>query len=150
MICIQDRGEYMLDKLNCSIKENKIITNEMFKNKDFDKLLDLRDESVFDDAWIKAYNDLEQLKDKTLDNSLINQIRKEIFLKTYDITQSSEIAECISDDFELIIKAYSIDYNNEWLNAMVICYIEDVFPCGKLGKTNLKISEVICQLLSKG
>jgi len=139
----------MLEELYCLIKENKLIKKEMFKNNDFDKLLDLRDESVFDEAWIKAYNDLEQLKNKILDINLINQIRKEIYLKTYDITQSSELAECVSDDFDLIVKAYIIDYNNEWLNAIIICYIEDVFPCGKLEKTKLRIDELIYKLLSK-
>ena len=39
-----------------------------------------------------------------------------------------DLAACISDDFELILKALDVDYKNRWLNGMMIMYLDDRFP----------------------
>ena len=57
-----------------------------------------------------------------------------------NLSNSSDIASCVSDDFEIICKAYLCEYNDIWLNALIMSYARGEFPCGKLqiGKYNIK------------
>ena len=49
----------MLNLLLNKVKSKKIITPDMFIDKDIFKLLDLRDEIAFDSAWMTAFYKVE-------------------------------------------------------------------------------------------
>ena len=122
----------MLKILLEKIKDNKIITNELFEDYDIDEVLDLRDNKNFDLEWCRVYNEIEDLNIKEEDLIIINDIRKNVYLKVCDITKECEIASYISDDFELISKAYIRGINDSWLNMVISLYVNDIIPFGKL------------------
>lgn len=105
---------------------------ELFKEKDIDELLDLRDVKEFDKRWMEVYKHLELLRDEIKDRKLIDDIRKEAFFKANSLSNSSEFAGYVSDDFELISEALEIGYNNKWLNGLFNCYLSNKFPCGQI------------------
>ncbi len=100
--------------------------------KNIDELLDLRDEDKFDKKWVDVYHQIENQKDKIKNKKLIDDIRKEAFLKAYSLFKSSDLASYVSDDFELISKALEIGYHNKWLNGLFQCYLSNIFPCGEI------------------
>lgn len=71
-----------------------------------DELLDMRDDKVFDGEWIKRYNELNNNNFTDVEKKEINVIREKSFLMAYSISESSDIASCVSDDMEIICKAY--------------------------------------------
>lgn len=132
----------MINKLYRMINEKQIITEEMFKNKDLNKLLDLRDSSEFDDEWVRVNDDIALKVKEPNCKELIDHICEECYKKAYEISKNDEIAECISDDFELIAKAIVLQHDDNWLNKLMECYFNGVFPCGILEKSKISLTEI--------
>ena len=130
----------MLDKLKNKIVCNQVIKVDFFENCDIDDLLDMRDEDEIDCEWMRVYNYLNNIEIEDYEQEKINDIREKSFLMAYNLSNSSDIASCVSDDFEIICKAYLCEYNDIWLNALIMSYARGEFPCGKLqtGKYNIK------------
>lgn len=130
----------MLDKLRNKIVNNQIIKVDFFENFDIDDLLDMRDEGEFDCEWIRVYNFLNNIEIEEHEQEKINEIRELSYLMAYNLSNSSDIASCVSDDFEIICKAYLCEYDDIWLNALIMSYARGEFPCGKLqtGRYNIK------------
>ena len=136
----------MLDRLLIEIESDKIISDTLFENCDIDELLDMRDDEEFDSEWIRVYNILNKAKIENYEKKKIDNIREKSFLKVYDLLQSSDIASCVSDDFEIICKAYIICYDDVWINSLIMSYINEKFPCGRLERTTYNIKECINKL----
>lgn len=133
----------MIDKLIIKIRTNSIIEKGYFDDYDIDELLDMRDDEEFDLEWIRIYDILNQIKVGENEQKIIDTIREESFLMAYNLFGSSDIASCISDDFEIICKAYIVQYNDIWLNSLIMSYVNGRFPCGKLKIINYTIKECI-------
>lgn len=136
----------MLDRMLIEIESNRIIRDALFKDCDIDELLDMRDDKEFDSEWIRVYNVLNKAKIEHYEKKKIDQIREKSFLKVYDLLQSSDIASCVSDDFEIICKAYVTCYDDVWIHSLIMSYINGKFPCGRLERTNYNIKECINKL----
>lgn len=102
----------MLDRMLIEIESNRTIYDALFKDCDIDELLDMRDDKEFDSEWIRVYHVLNIAKIEHYEKKKIDQIREKSFLKVYNLLQSSEIASCVSDDFEIICKADVTCYDN--------------------------------------
>ena len=139
----------MLDKLKKKIENNQIIQVSFFENNDVDELLDMRDEMEFDSEWMRVYNFLNEMSIRECEKNKINDIREKTFLMAYTLSNSSDIASCVSDDLEIICKAYILEYNDDWLNSLIMSYARGEFPCGKLKKTEWTIKECVHNLLSE-
>ncbi|MCB2362503.1 hypothetical protein [Clostridium estertheticum] len=134
----------MVDKLYELLIKEQIINEQLF-DQDYDILLDLRDEEMFDDEWIRVYNELEILKKQINEREIskINQIREKSFMLAYNSTKSSDLASCVSDDFELIAIALCVNYNNNWLNALANQYVLKKFPYGQLIEISNQLNEIL-------
>ena len=139
----------MLHKLLEKIKNNCIITKQLFEDYNLGDVLNLRDNDIFDSKWVELYNSLEKLEVSNDSLKLINEIKKEIFIKVCNISEDSELASYISDDFELICKAYIFNINNNWLNSIIYLYANNIIPCGNIDVIESNIKEVLNQLLNK-
>lgn len=131
----------MVNLLLKNIKKGKIINNRIFYNCDFDELLDLRDEECFDSEWMRVYNLLNNMVVDKSYYQIIDEIRKETYLRAYKESNSSDIASCVSDDFELIVKAYILNVDDQWLNSIIMLYAKSIFPCGNIILNNLSIDD---------
>lgn len=112
--------------------DNNNFFQDSMKNIDLDELLDLRDVEVFESEWIRVYDNLAEVVLETNQKKEVDEIRKLSFIKAYNMFESSDIAACISDDFELICKAYISGYEDNWLNSLIMSYVRGEFPCGEL------------------
>lgn len=74
---------------------------------------------------------MEQLEHKIQGLELIDKIREEAFRKTYRLTEESDLAGYVSDDFELFSKAIEWNDYNEWFNGLFERYVLGNFPCGE-------------------
>lgn len=133
----------MLGKLKVKIEANQIIQQGYFDEYNLDELLDMRDDEEFDSEWLRVYETLNQVEVEQNEQQTIDAIREMSFLMAYSLSESSDIASCVSDDFEIICKAYILDYNDPWLNALIISYARGEFPCGKLNMINYSVKECI-------
>lgn len=138
----------MLDEMKEKIKNNQIINMTFFKDCDVDELLDMRDDDEFDLEWMRIYNVLDEINIKDSEKQIIDSIRENSFLRVYDLTKSSDVASCVSDDFEIICKACICNYNDKWLNSLIMSYAKKKFPCGKLEMTECSLIDAINYLLN--
>jgi hypothetical protein len=127
----------MLESLKALILADNFINHRVLNGQDFNNLLDLRDESNFEVEWLRVSDEMEE-KQKVQEivsdmKELIETIRELAFKRTYSLTQNSEIAEYVSDDFDLIATALALDYKDNWLNALMLLYQNGQFPfpCSK-------------------
>lgn len=140
----------MLDMLKEKIDNNHIFTHSYVKEHSVDTLLDMRDNKEFESEWMRVYNDLSEVEVDEHDYNEIDTICQKCFLKIYNLYASSEMAGCVSDDFEIICKAYLSGYDDIWLNSLIMAYIKGKFPCGNIEKTNNNIKTCIDILLNQG
>ena len=131
----------MFKKLINNIKDNKIFDKAYLQDIDTSEFSDMRDEEEFDDEWMRVfeYFDNVLLEEKYLPE--INKVRECAYLKVYEYTNDCDMAAFVSDDFELMCKAYILGYNDKWLNQLVNIYTMKQVPAGKLN--------VVCKDIKK-
>lgn len=100
---------------------------DFLKALDADSALDSRDESEFDDAWMKEFNSLENESFDADDIEHINSLREKAFKLSFRVINDSEISSRISDDFELITKSVILGKDSSW----VISYLWSSYKSGK-------------------
>lgn len=138
----------MLYKLREKIK-NKIFNESFFADCDVDELLDMRDDDEFDSEWMRVYNVLNEINIDDSDKQTIDSVREESFIRAFNLSGSSDVASCVSDDFEIICKAYICGYDDKWLNSLIMSYAQNKFPCGKLEITEYNLTDSINYLLNE-
>jgi hypothetical protein len=131
-----------LAQLRDQIINGNLLGSDVFKELDLDKALDGRDEVSFDQTWINAFKSLEKLQIKTADIQTIDSIREAAFKVTYNHCEDSDLAGYISDDFELIAKAFLFNLDNSFINAIWLCYKKHIIPGNKIDLIDGKITEV--------
>ncbi len=122
----------MLEKLKDKIEKNVMFDADYLQSIDIDEVLDQRDDCSFDDEWVKTYEELQKVSFTEPVNDIINAIRETVFKKIYKITESSDLAAYISDDFELICKASVSGYENVWIAKLTNVYVNKEIPYGNL------------------
>ncbi len=105
----------------------------MFNNIDFDEVLDSRDREEFDREWNRVYNDIELLKKANAysddDHNICKKYRESAFMRVYEISEDSDLAAYISDDFGLIFDSELLQYTDEWLIWLIQKYEASEIPC---------------------
>ncbi|WP_180143052.1 hypothetical protein [Desulfoluna butyratoxydans] len=118
-----------------SIIQRSILSDVCFSNKDFDAILDLRDENPFDQDWITSYKKIEKAwANHNASNDLIELIEKvckESFLVTSQSTDQHEIASYVSDDFDLIAKYLALNVKDSFVSSLLSTYLKDRLPKGE-------------------
>lgn len=122
----------MLKRLNEKILNNDFFDKKYLQAIDIDELLDLRDNKEFDDEWVRVFEKTKEYSIKSEAVEQINEIRENVFKKIYDFTENSDLAGYISDDFDLMCRAYIVDLNDEWLAKVAHIYNEKRIPSGKI------------------
>lgn len=132
------------------VKEDRLLSEQALSHIQVDDLLDNRDEAQFSDEWMKIYEDISNKKLTSFIDEVTNQqidlLRERVFKKVYRYTSSSDLAGYISDDFGLIGDALHVNYNNDWLSALLNCYIEHTIPFGALSKNNHTLFELLSSI----
>ena len=139
----------MLNNLLIEVESNRVIRVYLFENCDLEELLDMRDDEVFDSEWMRVYDALNEFEIGDFEKKKIDNIREKSFLKSYNLSGLGDIASCVSDDFEIICKAYLTNYNDMWVNSLIMSYVNGKFPCGRLEKTEYDIKECMKKLCKK-
>jgi hypothetical protein len=96
---------------------------------DWDDALDKRDDTFFDSAWTRNFNELKDFDYRDGDDAkLVSEVREFVFKKVYYLTNSSEVAGCISDDFGLVADAVCKYKVSGWVADLLDTYISGRFP----------------------
>lgn len=134
-----------LEKLSNLIISGCLLSEEVFIVDDLDSILDGREETTFDEQWIRNYNVINEKRElidfKT--KEIIDSIRESAYKITYNFIQSPDLAGHVSDDFGLIAEALVLNHNDEWLNALGKAYAENKIPYGILKPLKGKLIEVL-------
>ena len=139
----------MLNNSLIEVESNRVIRVHLFENCDLEELLDMRDDEEFDSEWMRVYDALNEFEIGDFEKKKIDNIREKSFLKSYNLSGLGDIASCVSDDFEIICKAYLTNYNDMWVNSLIMSYVNGKFPCGRLEKTEYDIKECMKKLCKK-
>lgn len=102
-----------------------------YENISLDELLVGRKDLLFDSEWIRVYDEIKELKNRTTitDNM---KIREKAFLIVYEKSLSDDLAAYVSDDFGLIFDSIILNYKDEWLDKLIKCYEQLYIPSGIL------------------
>lgn len=128
--------EQILKRLNSFIENNlpHILSN--YNEDDFDRILDERDEVVFSEKWMETFDAIEEkFKERKTDKTISDELREKVFKLVYSITNHSDLASYISDDYGLIIQSIEIKHNDWWLNSLWLEYKNGNLPNGVLVET---------------
>ncbi len=125
-----------LESLKTLLQANHTLSFKNFDEEMIDQMLDSRDSEDFENDWLRVFREIE-LREKLKplqsgDLAELKAIREIAYKKTFSATQHSELASYVADDFELIGKSLFLDFNDEWLNALFLCYLQGIFPHSKL------------------
>ncbi|PYE50135.1 hypothetical protein HUB98_29115 [Paenibacillus barcinonensis] len=87
--------------LLADLKEGHLLGEQNFRGLDVDAYLDERDEALFADEWMRAYE--RYAGDAALaEQEVLRNIRETAFKRTITLTGEPELAGYVSDDFGLI------------------------------------------------
>ena len=131
-IILRKRMKDMLKRLNEKILNNDFFDKKYLQAIDIDELLDLRDDKEFDDGWVRVFEKTKEYSIKSEIVEQIDEIRENVFKKIYDLTESSDLAAYISDDFDLMCRAYIVELNDEWLAKVAHIYNDKRIPSEKM------------------
>ena len=129
-----------LDKLRHNFFEilKSILENIDIEN--IDDILDNRDNDEFSELWTNSYNQIKKISLESEVKEKISEARKEIFILTYQKTNSSDLSAYISDDFDLICLQYLSETDNEWVNKLYATYLNREIPQGILKNISLNMN----------
>lgn len=132
-----------LDKLRHNFFEilKSILENIDIEN--IDDILDNRDNDEFSELWTNSYNQIKKISLESEVKEKISEARKEIFILTYQKTNSSDLSAYISDDFDLICLQYLSETDNEWVNRLYATYLSCEIPQGILKNISLNMNDLI-------
>ncbi len=134
-------GSPSLQLLKQRISEGRLLGPDAFDT-DLDEVLDERDCQAFDSEWVRVCNALDAHATGT-DEQLVTRLREAAFKKTYAMTENSDLAAYVSDDFGLIGMALLTSFADPWLNALWIEYREQRLPYGELKPVTGELPDMI-------
>jgi hypothetical protein len=136
--------EQVLKRLNFFIENNLLHILSNYNEDDFDRILDQRDEVAFSERWMETFDTIEEeFKESKTDKIISDHIREKVFKLVYSITNHSDLASYISDDYGLIIQSIEIKHNDRWLNALWLEYKNGNLPHGTLVETEGELIDLI-------
>lgn len=122
-----------LPDLLAAINDGRILTPDVFGSVDLDEILDAREsEERFDSEWNRCYSSLEQEWSEREISTAIEEMVDEIREQAYEIasanTDQHEIANHISDDFELFARAIVLEFTDAFLDSLWEAYDNGEIP----------------------
>ncbi len=119
-----------LQNLKELLENGQIIHFGKMSDEEIAEMLDSRDQEDFEGEWLRVFHELEDQAE--FQDSDIEKIREIAFKKTFEATNNDEFSGYVADDFELIAKSLQIGFDDEWLNALFLSYLQGIFPHSKL------------------
>ncbi|MBU3107973.1 hypothetical protein [Clostridium gasigenes] len=134
-----------LEKLKNLMLLESLLSKDTFIVDDLDSILEEREESIFDEQWIRNYNEINEKRDLIdfKSKELIDSIREIAYKITYAFTESSDLAAYVSDDFGIIAEALVLNHNDEWLNTLGKKYLENKIPNGTLNPSKGELRKIL-------
>lgn len=121
-----------VEKLKSLLSQDNVLTFKNVNGEAINEMLDSRDGAEFENDWLRVFEALKQKEFSDADVALIDEIREIAYKKTFAATNHAELASYVADDFEMITKSLLSDLNDEWLNALLLTYLQGLFPHTKL------------------
>ncbi|AZA77725.1 hypothetical protein EG347_09425 [Chryseobacterium sp. G0186] len=132
-----------INKLEAAFKESLKAALDHIDSEKTDSILDNRYLPVFLDAWMEAYHAIDEKAVDQETEDRITNIRKEIFVSIFRITNFTELPAYISDDFALISSYYMQNIENKWVANLLFTYLNHQIPQGELMQTDKTIEELL-------
>ena len=125
--------EISLTAILSRILSGTLLPADYFRSLDCDAALDARDgDKEFDAAWIQLFEEVNRRwPDAAIEQevrTIAEDIRRESFLAVSRATGQHEIASYVSDDFDLIVRAYLVGAGNPLPEQLWGVYERGEFP----------------------
>ena len=104
-----------------------------FADLDCDGALEVRDrDPTFCSSWVAAFDQVNRRRKLRKINAAViavaEELRREAFLVVSQATRQHEIASYVSDDFDLIVRARVLDFEDPFVNQLWLAYEKGAFP----------------------
>ena len=115
------------------VKDGAVLTPEVFGQIDYDEILTERDgDKGFEGSWNRCYNAVEKKWGDSDVSDEIEQMVEEIREQSYEISamamEQHELANVISDDFDLFARSIVMEFNDEFLESLWEAYENGEVP----------------------
>lgn len=137
-----------IEKLRTRISD--LVRAELFALENPEAALNSRDTADFENEWLRVHNALSKLEQGQLlsesTRQLIHDIERVAFKTVYAVTGAkgfTEFAPAVSEDFGLFARALCFDYQDAWLNGLLVSYQRSVFPCGRIQPSEIGLEELV-------
>lgn len=112
---------------------------------DFDVLLEEIESGPFEENWRRTYDRVEALRGDLPeeDRKRIEDIGKRGYLRTYELTESADLAGCVCDDLELIASALALGVEDSWLNGLWLRYRSGGLPQGQFESVSGRLNDLL-------
>lgn len=123
----------MIKNLIEKIENKEMLTENMFKNKDIDSMLDERDScQIFNSNWQEIYKKTKETKLSFEVLGEVEQLSNLIFDTLSEYDYIAELPEYIECDMRLIATAFLCNINSKWLDKLKNIYLNNIFPYGDI------------------
>ena len=120
--------EGLVTQLNVILTSPQFLANLSSDPDQLEQVLSAREDRDFDAAWMSTFARVEPLVLDEEHAGLVRQLRKDSFKAAFAISESSEIAGFVSDDFELIAKSSFLTEGGEFARFLMNEYKSGSFP----------------------
>lgn len=127
-----------------------LIQPQLFDRIDQLSALESRDDPVFEAEWLRIHVKMTTVEvDHPLPNDVelvIREIERAAFDAVYsiiDLSDFTEFAPLISDDFGLIARAIHYGLRDDWLSGLLATYLQGEFPSGPVLSSDRSLEELI-------
>jgi hypothetical protein len=114
------------------IADGTLLPASYYRQLDCDAALDARDGDEFDAAWVRQYEEVERRWAEAAvpaeARTLADDIRRESFLAVSRATRQHEIANYVSDDFDLIVRGGFVGVEGGLIGQLWGAYDRGQFP----------------------
>ena len=134
-------------KIESLVLEDALPYSEALSEKNYDGLLDSRDSNEFATPWTNAYNTINKIYRGTDINqdtrNRVDKVREHVFKRVYKVTEVSDLASYVSDDFDLILRCLITRTQNSWVNALWLSYLYRDIPNGTLVESEGDLAAIV-------
>jgi hypothetical protein len=126
------------------LERGDLVNDETFREVD-DCALDDRDVPDFEVEWLRVHETVKgRLPEMSADTrAMIDATRERAYMNAYSATNDPDLCGYVSDDSDLIAEAIVADFDDPWLNALLLEYVSGRFPHGRLSQVNVPLAEML-------
>ena len=118
----------------------------MFLDVNLTSVAETRSLPSFETEWLRLYSMLKVCQLSQRQEVIVDQIREAAFKATYHHTSDPDLSGDISDDFEIIAKAFAFGVEEPWLSGLFKLYMDGQLQFSETPPVSTSLKDLVDSL----